>query len=195
MLMVMERFAILLNSDVVKSLKQKNRWLLLAIGVLVLDQVTKQLAANVLEYANPQAFLPFFNFTLLHNEGAAFSFLSDAGGWQRWFFGIVALVVSVFLLIWILRLEHTKKIELAGLSLILGGAVGNLWDRVTLGYVIDFVDWFYPSTNTCFIFFYSRVDMQTCHWPAFNIADSAILLGASLLIIDMFVNKKEGEGA
>ncbi len=175
--------------------KQKAIWLLVAFGIFCLDQVSKQWAVAALDYSQPQTFLPFFNFTLLHNYGAAFSFLSDAGGWQRWFFGIVALVVSIFLVIWILRLERHKKLELAGLTLILGGAIGNLYDRISLGYVVDFVDWFYPSANSCLPFFYARLDMQTCHWPAFNIADSAILAGVFLLVIDMFFGKKEEESS
>ncbi|MGH1485096.1 MAG: signal peptidase II [Cellvibrionaceae bacterium] len=176
------------------ALKQKSLWLLLALVVLVLDQYTKQLAVDTLVYSKPQPFLPFFNFTLLHNYGAAFSFLSDAGGWQRWFFGVIAFVVSVFLVVWILRLNYKKRLELAGLTLILGGALGNLWDRIVLGYVVDFIDWFYPAANGCLAFFYARPEAQTCHWPAFNIADSAILLGVGLLIIDIFFSQKnEGE--
>jgi len=172
-------------------LKQKGVWLCLALLIFIADQVTKSWAASVLSYSDPQSFLPFFNFTLLHNYGAAFSFLSDAGGWQRWFFGIVALAVSVFLVVWIFKLESSKKIELAGLSFILGGAVGNLYDRIVLGYVIDFVDWFYPAAESCLPFFYGRPELQTCHWPAFNIADSSILLGVALLIVDMFFADKE----
>ena len=183
-------------SQIMFQIKEKRLWLLVPIGIVLLDQFTKQWASDTLNYAQPQSFLPFFNFTLLYNDGAAFSLLSDAGGWQRWFFAIIALFVSVLLLVWILRLESYKKRELLGLSLILGGAIGNLWDRLVLGHVIDFIDWFYPSTSACLFFFYPRVDMQTCHWPAFNIADSAILLGVFLLIIDMFIqSKKGGEGA
>lgn len=172
------------------NLKQKWLWFFLAFVILVLDQITKAWAAGSLVYAEPNAFLPFFNFTLLHNYGAAFSFLSDAGGWQRWFFGFIALAVSLFLVVWIAKLETKKKIELAGLSFILGGAIGNLYDRITLGYVIDFIDWFYPTVNSCIPFFYARQELQTCHWPAFNIADAAILLGVFLLFIDMFFNQK-----
>lgn len=179
-------------------IKQKSLWLSLALIIFIVDQVTKNWAAGVLTYSESQAFLPFFNFTLLHNYGAAFSFLSDAGGWQRWFFGIVAFAVSIFLLVWIVKLEPRKKIELAGLSCILGGALGNLYDRIVLGYVIDFVDWFYPIegsvAESCLPFFYGRPEFQTCHWPAFNIADSAILLGVGLLIIDMlFLNQEQSQ--
>ncbi|MFT6388352.1 MAG: signal peptidase II [Cellvibrionaceae bacterium] len=176
--------------------KQKSLWLCLALVVFIFDQVTKNWAASVLAYSDPQSFLPFFNFTLLHNYGAAFSFLSDAGGWQRWFFGIVAFAVSILLIVWICKLERSKKIELAGLSLVLGGALGNLYDRIVLGYVIDFVDWFYSSAESCLPFFYGRPELQTCHWPAFNIADSSILLGVSLLIVDMlFFNQNRADAA
>lgn len=172
--------------------KQKSIWFAIAIVVFVLDQLTKNWAAGALEYSEPQAFLPFFNFTLLHNYGAAFSFLSDAGGWQRWFFGVIAFAVSAFLVVWIIKLDRSKKIELAGLAFVLGGALGNLYDRIVLGYVIDFVDWFYPSAGSCLPFFYGRAELQTCHWPAFNIADAAILFGVFLLIIDMlFFNRSK----
>jgi len=174
-------------------LKQKSVWLILVVIIFIADQVSKNWASSVLVYSQPQSFLPFFNFTLLHNYGAAFSFLSDAGGWQRWFFGVIAFAVSVFLVVWIVKLEPHKKIELAGLSCILGGALGNLYDRIILGYVVDFIDWFYYS-ESCLPFFYGRSDLQTCHWPAFNIADSAILLGVSLLIIDMlFLNQDKSQ--
>ena len=150
-------------------------------------------ASSSLVYAEPLPFLPYFNFTLLHNYGAAFSFLADAGGWQRLLLGGVALVVSVFLIIWILCVKANKKVELAGLCFVLGGAVGNLWDRVFLGYVVDFVDWFYVTeTSDCLPFFYSIFSTSSCHWPAFNIADASILLGVGLLLVDMFFfDKKE----
>lgn len=176
------------------SVKSKIRWLLLALLVVVLDQSTKYLAVELLASENqPHPFLSWFNFTLLYNEGAAFSFLSDAGGWQRWFFGVTALVVSALLVFWILRLDCQKKIELAGLSLILGGALGNLWDRIELGHVVDFVDWFYPSSGSCLPFFYFRPDLQSCHWPVFNVADSAILLGVTALVAELFFFKHTSE--
>jgi len=150
-------------------------------------------ASSMLVYAEPQSFLPYFNFTLLHNYGAAFSFLADAGGWQRLFLGAIALCVSLFLVAWILFVKAEKKVELAGLCFVLGGALGNLWDRVVLGYVVDFVDWFYVAgTSDCLPFFYSIFSTNSCHWPAFNIADASILLGVSLLLVDMFFfDKKE----
>ena len=172
------------------QVKSKRPWLLLAALLLLLDQLTKHWAVATLTLYEPQAFLTFFNFTLLHNYGAAFSFLSDAGGWQRWFLGVIAFLVSILLVIWILRLESDQKLELAGLSFILGGATGNLWDRISLGYVVDFIDWYYPASESCFHFFYFRPEWQSCHWPAFNLADSSIFIGASLLILDMLTNQK-----
>ena len=166
--------------------KKKLVWFGLALMIVVADQLTKSMATAALTYAEPVAFLPYFNFTLLHNYGAAFSFLSDAGGWQRIFLGVVAFAVSVFLVFWILCIKSEKKIEILGLSLVLGGAIGNLWDRIYLGYVVDFIDWFYITANSdCLSFFYFIFSSQSCHWPAFNIADAAIMLGAACLIIDM----------
>ncbi len=173
------------------NVKQKSPYLLAAAIIFVLDQISKSWAAAGLDYSEPNEFLPFFNFTLLYNYGAAFSFLNDAGGWQRWFFTIVAFIISIILVVWIIRLERTKKVELFGLAFVLGGALGNLYDRVLLGYVVDFIDWFYPTTQSCLPFFYARLDLQTCHWPAFNIADASILLGVTLLLVDTFFSQKQ----
>ncbi len=150
-------------------------WYGLAALMLVLDQLTKMWMSANLNYGETITLTSFFNFTLLHNTGAAFSFLSDAGGWQRWFFGVVAAAVSVVLVVWIARLPRSKMWEACALALILGGAVGNLYDRVMLGYVVDFI----------------VVHYQRYAWPAFNIADSAICIGAAMLIIDMFRAPKE----
>lgn len=156
--------------------KQTWGWYGVALAIVVLDQLTKLWASNVLEYGQPLVFTSFFNFTLLHNTGAAFSFLSDAGGWQRWFFGVIAIVVSGVLLVWIARLGADKRWEAAALALILGGALGNLYDRLVLGYVVDFI----------------VVHYRQYMWPAFNIADAGITLGAAMLIWDMFrTNRKE----
>jgi signal peptidase II len=119
--------------------------------------------------------VPYFNFTLAYNYGAAFSFLADAGGWQRWFFTGLAAIFSVVMFVWITRLKSSAKLEAISLSLSLGGAIGNLVDRLIFGYVIDFLDVYY----------------QSYHWPAFNIADSAICIGAVLLILDSFKKKDE----
>ncbi len=153
-------------------------WYGLAALVIVLDQGTKMWISNNLEYGAPLRFTPFFNFTLLHNTGAAFSFLSDAGGWQRWFFGIVAVAVSGFLVVWLARLEAARRWEAAALALILGGALGNLYDRITLGHVVDFI----------------VVHYRQNYFPAFNIADSAITVGAIMLLIDMFFFHNEDKG-
>ncbi len=146
------------------------RWLWLTAAVVVLDLLTKQWASAQLLYAQPLEVTGFFNLTLLHNTGAAFSFLGEAGGWQRWLFAVIAVGASIAMGIWLMRLQPHERLSAIGLALIIGGAVGNLWDRVTLGYVVDFLDFHLGGR----------------HWPAFNIADIGISLGAVLLIIDSF---------
>ncbi|MEX2515565.1 MAG: signal peptidase II [Gammaproteobacteria bacterium] len=147
-------------------------WLLLTASIVVLDQFTKLLAEHYLAFYTPVNLLDVsgtgLNMTLVYNTGAAFSFLSDAGGWQRWVFAVFAVLVSAVLLIWLLRLPAAARWLSAALALVLGGAIGNLIDRVLYGHVIDFVD------------FYSG----DWHFPAFNLADSAITIGAIMLIID-----------
>ena len=165
------------------------KWLWLTLLVVILDQVSKQAAVNLLAMHESQAFLPFFNFTLTYNKGAAFSFLSSAGGWQRWFFTVLAIGVSIFIFFWIKKLSSKEKLLAISLSLILGGAIGNVIDRSLYGYVIDFIDWFYTS-NECLPLFYS-INQRTCHWPTFNIADSAIFLGAVLIILQALFSKEE----
>ena len=155
------------------------RWYGLALLVIVLDQISKHWVEAVLTYNEPVVFTSFFNFTLRYNPGAAFSFLSDAGGWQRWFFTIVALVVSAVLVVWIARVASTRKLEAFGLTMILGGAIGNVYDRIVLGHVVDFI----------------VVHYEDYYWPAFNLADSAITLGAILLIIDMIFTKEKPANA
>lgn len=150
-------------------------WLILSGVVVVSDQITKYLASDAMRLYDTIEIAPFFNFTLLHNTGAAFSFLSDASGWQRWFFVVLALFVSVVILVWMWRLQRDEKWVGVGLALILGGAIGNVIDRLIHGYVVDFIDVYY----------------QTWHWPAFNIADSAITCGAIFLIWDLFTRKPE----
>src|SRR5690606_20556007 len=110
--------------------KQVWRWYALALVVIVLDQITKQWVSAALTYGEPVVITSFFNFTLLHNPGAAFSFLSDASGWQRWFFTVVAIVVSGVLVVWLARVAASKPLESLALALILGGAIGNVYDRV-----------------------------------------------------------------
>ena len=142
----------------------------IAIVTIVIDQITKWIASTNLAMHDPVPVMPSFNFTLMHNYGAAFSFLSDAGGWQRWFFTIVAAVISVVLVVWIIRLKAYEKWLGIGLSLVLGGAIGNLIDRLIYQYVVDFIHVFYGDY----------------HFPHFNIADSAIFIGAVLLIAEAF---------
>jgi signal peptidase II len=152
------------------------KWLPVSLLVLVLDQASKLLADAMLELYQPVVLIPYLAITKAYNTGAAFSFLADASGWQRWFFIGLTVVVSVVLLVWMRRLkEHEGRVALA-LSLILGGAIGNLVDRVLYGHVIDFIDIYYGSW----------------HWPAFNVADSAITIGAGLLLLDAFIGDRSG---
>ncbi|WP_417508643.1 signal peptidase II [Methylophaga sp.] len=151
------------------------KWLNLSALVIVFDQLSKWWANSALELYQSIDVLPFFNITLAYNHGAAFSFLASESGWQRWFFTGLAVVVSIVLLFWLKRLKADAKLEAISLALILGGALGNVIDRVIHGYVIDFLDVYYG----------------TYHWPAFNVADSAICIGAILLILDSFRNKTE----
>lgn len=143
-------------------------WLWLTLLVLVLDQVTKYAATAMLQLYQPINILPFFNFTLAHNTGAAFSFLSDAGGWQRWLFAVIAFLTSLAIVYWLWKLPKNESWTALSLSLILGGALGNLYDRVAYGYVIDFLDFYWG----------------TAHFPAFNVADSAITVGAAVMILE-----------
>ncbi len=146
-------------------------WLIVTALVIIADWYTKQWASEVLELYRPHEVFSWLNMTLAHNYGAAFSFLSDAGGWQRWFFIVLASTVSLVLLVWLLRLSRHDWPTALGLALILGGAIGNLVDRIQLGYVVDFVDVHYGGW----------------HYPAFNVADSAITCGVILLLLDAVI--------
>jgi signal peptidase II len=153
------------------------KWLWLTFVIVLLDLSSKSLLSAQMElYQSIVIIKDFFNLgfnlTLVHNYGAAFSFLADQSGWQRWFFTIVSSIISIILLIWLTRLQKTEKLLAIAIALVLGGAIGNLWDRVTMGYVVDFLD------------VYIRTSAGQWHWPAFNIADSAIFIGAVFLIID-----------
>lgn len=144
------------------------KWLWVTIVVVALDYFTKQWITAEFAYAESKVILPIFNLTLLHNTGAAFSFLANAGGWQRWFFTGIAVVVSTVIFVWMAKLKPQDRWLLVALSLILGGALGNLYDRLVYGYVIDFLHF---------------------HWdehffPAFNLADTAISIGAFMMIVD-----------
>ena len=143
-------------------------WLAVAVLIVVLDLWTKNIASQSLTLYRPVELTSWLNMTLAHNYGAAFSFLSDAGGWQRWLFTGLASVVTVVLVVWLFRLSAQEKLTAAALGLIIGGAVGNLVDRVNQGYVVDFIDVYY----------------RDWHWPAFNLADSAITCGVVLLLIE-----------
>ncbi len=154
---------------------QLGRWYLLALFIIVIDQLTKYWVTQIFVYGETLELLPVLNLTLVHNMGAAFSFLSDAGGWQRWFFAIISMVVSTVLVVWLYRLPSRQCLLAMAIALILGGALGNLCDRILLGYVVDFVDAHY----------------QQHHWPAFNVADAAITLGAVLLILESLLAPKQ----
>ena len=149
------------------------RWYMLSFTVIIIDQITKYFAVEKLALHEVKSIYEGFNLILIYNEGAAFSFLSDAGGWQRWFLIGVSCIVCVFIVVWMYQSISKSKCLLAGLSLILGGALGNLWDRLYLGYVVDFIEVYYKDL----------------YWPAFNIADSAITIGAILLILDIFLKE------
>jgi signal peptidase II len=141
------------------------RSLAIATLVLLLDQLSKWSALSNLKLGIPEEVLPFMNWLLLFNPGAAFSFLAQSSGWQRWFFTILGLVASLYIL-WLLRKNQSDKMLSWALSLILGGALGNVLDRIMYGAVVDFIDLHYGNW----------------HWPAFNIADSAICIGAALIV-------------
>jgi signal peptidase II len=144
------------------------RWLIVSVLVLLADQATKQWVLAALQPYEVIPVLPVFNLTLVFNEGAAFSFLATAGGWQRWFFIGLALVITVVLVVWLAKLKPHERLTAAGLSLVAGGAAGNLIDRLVYGHVIDFLDFYWRSW----------------HWPAFNVADSAITVGVALLLLE-----------
>ncbi len=163
------------------------RWLWLAVLVIVLDQASKLWANAALDLHRPVEIFASLNFTLSYNAGAAFSFLANAGGWQRWFFITLAILISGYLIHWIKKLNRSEISLAIALSLILGGALGNVIDRMYLGYVVDFIDVFYLSDD-CLPFFGSG--HVSCHWPTFNIADSAIFLGALMLVRDSFKSRK-----
>lgn len=142
-------------------------WLGIAAVVVLLDQVTKITMSRLLAYGQSEPVTSFFNLVMVYNPGAAFSFLANSGGWQRWFFSALALAVSIFI-VWMLNRNATQRMFCWSLSLILGGAVGNLIDRLAYGHVIDFLDFHAGGW----------------HWPAFNVADAAITIGAALFVLD-----------
>ena len=156
-------------------------WLWLSLLVLVIDQASKFYFESKLEMFQQIVIIPdLFSWTLAYNTGAAFSFLADSSGWQRWLFALIAIVVSAVLVVWLKRLGRNDTWLAVALALVLGGALGNLYDRIALGHVIDFilVHW-----------------QNRWYFPAFNIADSAITVGAIMLALDMFKSKKTEEAA
>lgn len=165
------------TSDVKKGLLPGQLiWLWLTGVVIALDQITKHMVVARFDLYERLEVMPFFNLTLAYNPGAAFSFLADAGGWQRWFFTAIALGASVVILIWLARLTAAEKLQGVALALILGGALGNFYDRLVLGHVVDFLDFYWGNS----------------HFPAFNIADTAITIGAGLILLDMFLGAGNG---
>ena len=153
------------------------KWLWISLLVVGSDQLTKLVAEARLPFHQPVNVIPYFDWYLTYNTGAAFSFLADAGGWQRWFFAITSIVISAIILVWLRKLERDDKLTAIALCLILGGAIGNLIDRIYLGYVIDYI----------------QVWLGTYPWPAFNIADAAISIGAAILILSSFIGTQNKE--
>jgi signal peptidase II len=161
-----------------RSANMLNRWLWLSALVIALDQLSKAWITSHFAYGENFYVLGIFNLVLAHNTGAAFSFLNDAGGMQRWLFSIIAIAASAWI-VWLLRKHRAQLLFSWALSMILGGALGNLIDRITYGYVVDFLDFHWGIY----------------HFPAFKLADSAITCGAFLLILDSFKEKKHGTAA
>ncbi|CAN5253310.1 signal peptidase II [soil metagenome] len=145
-------------------------WLGIAAIIILLDQVTKVTISKLFAYGEIYPVTSFFNLVLAHNKGAAFSFLANESGWQRYFFTGMSLIAAV-VIIYLIRRHAGQRMFSWALALILGGAIGNVIDRVRFGYVVDFLDFYIPNSNWP-------------HFPAFNVADSAICIGAALFILD-----------
>ena len=175
--MVLERSVTLPNAQAMKPNKRASglQYLWITLAIFFLDQLTKWWVASDFELYESRIIIDgLFNLTYVHNYGAAFSFLSDGGGWQRWFFTLIAVAVSIVLLIWLRRNDVSFWRQNLSFSLILAGAVGNVTDRFLFGYVIDFLD----------------VHYQGWHWPAFNVADCAITIGAVLMLLEAFIDNR-----
>ncbi len=164
-----------LNNSI--STKSGLWWLPISVIVFILDQWTKVIATESLKMYEAIEVNTYLNWTLMHNKGMAFSLLANQGGWQRWGISIVAILVVVWLLVWLKNSEFQSKFLNIGLVLVIGGAIGNTYDRLNLGYVIDFIEAHYNDN----------------YWPAFNIADTAISIGAFFLILDLIFNKGNKE--
>ena len=150
-----------------------SKWLSISAVIVIVDLYTKHLTQQAFVLGEKLTMTSFFDLVRYHNEGAAFSFLADAGGWQKWFFTAVSTIASIFIL-YLLKKHPTEKLFSLGLALVLGGALGNLYDRATLGYVVDFLS----------------LHVNGYYWPAFNVADSAITVGVGVLLLDSFITKK-----
>ena len=157
-------------------------WLGIALVILLADQATKLLIVDSFALGDSQTVTTFFNLVRVHNSGAAFSMLSTASGWQRWFFTAIGVVATLFIL-WLLRSHPTQKLFCFALALVLGGAVGNVIDRIAYGHVVDFLDFHWDWLSP--VFFQG-------HFPAFNVADSAISVGAVCLILDELIRVRRG---
>jgi len=151
------------------------RWLWVTLLLVILDQATKYWTVQVLDLYESYEILSFFNFTYARNYGAAFSFLGDAGGWQRYLFTTVAFVISAFLLYSLKKNNVNKRWENIAFALVLSGAIGNVMDRLMFGYVVDFLDF----------------DLGFYRWPTFNVADIAIFIGAAMIILASFIYPEE----
>ena len=149
------------------------KWLSISAIVVAFDLFSKHLIQQNFVFGDLHSVTSFFDLVRYHNEGSAFGFLNDAGGWQKWFFNGISIVASV-VIIYLLKKHTNEKLFCAGLALILGGALGNLYDRITLGYVVDFLNF----------------HLNNHYWPAFNVADSAICVGVGLLLLDSFKASK-----
>lgn len=161
-------------------LKQSGlRWIWLTLIFLVVDQISKQWVAGSMELYQSINILPFFNISYVHNPGAAFSFLADQGGWQRWFFTAIAAIASIIFVVWMAKIPKEQRTLSIAFALMLSGALGNLIDRVLYGYVIDFLDFYLGGS----------------HWPAFNVADSMIFIGAAFMIVDSFKSQADDKDA
>ena len=157
-------------------------WIGIAALIVVVDQFTKVLIIGSFQYGESLPITGYFNLVRVHNLGAAFSFLSNAGGWQRWFFTGLGIVAALFM-VWMLRSHAGQRLFSSAISFILGGAIGNVIDRLLHGYVVDFLDFHWVFLDGIF---------HGGHFPAFNVADCAITLGAGLLILDELQRVRRG---
>ncbi len=166
-------------------------WIIIIGFLTVIDQVSKRIAEANLNFAEFVPIIPMLNLRLVYNEGAAFSFLSQAGGWQRWFFVLLAIAVCIYLFNWLRNLKSTEFLMGISLCLIISGAIGNLLDRALFGKVTDFIDFYYVSDSCFYFFFY--LPNSGCHWPTFNFADIFITIGAIFMATQIFRESSPNE--